>query len=504
MVGCASRPPPLPPPVPGLLAPAGTPVTHYGAAVELGEPRPLRTALATEAVRLADQGKRPRPELDGPLSAVAQALAHAGRGETPDAGAVDFAAGHYGVAVPIPSVLVMKGRGSTGDFVRQISPVLEQVLRRGRYNRLGVGVAAVEGDEVVVLLLQEDAVALEPVPRHLPVGGSAPIRGRIQGHREAQVLATGADGRVQVLQQGSDRFDASFQCAAEGRHRVEVMGTHRGGPVVLANFSIYCGAPPPTKLAITLGVGSNLDAQEAEQVLLTAVNRERKQQDLPPLKWDERLAEVARGHSEDMRTHGFVGHISPTTGSPGDRVKAARLVAGTVEENVGVGPSPETVHTGLMESPAHRAAILSATATAIGIGVVRRQRQGMADYFTTQVLTGPPAPVDAAAARAAIEAKLSGRQPDAGLQAVAQSLAQDLATGRLDPDDTQAATKKRLKNQKVVLETLAALAGVGPTPATLLKDPVFARSDLPRFGVGVAAGEQGGYPTLFTVVLLGR
>ena len=82
------------------------------------------------------------------------------------------------------------------------------------------------------------------------------------------------------------------------------------------------------------------------------------------------LVQVARAHSRDMRDTGVVAHVSPTTGSAGDRVRAGNIKSSLVLENVarayGVGEAEE----GLMNSPGHRANILSRDATHMGLGVV--------------------------------------------------------------------------------------------------------------------------------------
>ena len=66
----------------------------------------------------------------------------------------------------------------------------------------------------------------------------------------------------------------------------------------------------------------------SESELFTLLNAERVKLSLPPLAWSEAAAEVARSHSEDMRSRGAIGHDSPTTGSPADRVKHAGISAG--------------------------------------------------------------------------------------------------------------------------------------------------------------------------------
>jgi uncharacterized protein YkwD len=70
-----------------------------------------------------------------------------------------------------------------------------------------------------------------------------------------------------------------------------------------------------------------------------------------------------------MLAHNFIGHISPTTGSPSDRVGQAGIAFSHLAENVGTASSPEEVHQGLMRSPGHRSAILDRQVTRVGVGV---------------------------------------------------------------------------------------------------------------------------------------
>ncbi|WP_027715269.1 CAP domain-containing protein [Desulfuromonas sp. TF] len=49
------------------------------------------------------------------------------------------------------------------------------------------------------------------------------------------------------------------------------------------------------------------------------VNKERAKNDLPPLKWNEALAEIARKHSEDMSEKGYFSHTNPRGETPTER-----------------------------------------------------------------------------------------------------------------------------------------------------------------------------------------
>jgi uncharacterized protein YkwD len=71
-----------------------------------------------------------------------------------------------------------------------------------------------------------------------------------------------------------------------------------------------------------------------------------------------------------MLQNHFVGHVSPTTGGPGDRVKRAGLTFTRLLENVGRNSSVEELEIALMASPGHRSAILDPRAQRVGIGIV--------------------------------------------------------------------------------------------------------------------------------------
>lgn len=113
-------------------------------------------------------------------------------------------------------------------------------------------------------------------------------------------------------------------------------------------------------------------AETAEQQLFQAINRERAANGLPPLKWDEALANAARQHAEAMAaqrsiSHGFVGEPS----LPG-RVTRAGARFSWLSENVAAGPNAQNISEQWMESPNHRANLLDADMDTIGAGAAER------------------------------------------------------------------------------------------------------------------------------------
>ena len=108
---------------------------------------------------------------------------------------------------------------------------------------------------------------------------------------------------------------------------------------------------------------------EAEVVSLT--NRERAKVGLPALSEDWELSRVARYKSQDMHDRHYFSHTSPTYGSPFEMMRAFGLSYRSAGENIAMGyRTPAAVVEGWMNSEGHRANILNASFTRIGVGYV--------------------------------------------------------------------------------------------------------------------------------------
>jgi len=112
-----------------------------------------------------------------------------------------------------------------------------------------------------------------------------------------------------------------------------------------------------------------------ERNLLAAVNQARRNQGLPPLRWDESLAAAARRHAAVMADHGSAQHGFNGESSLQVRVKQAGVHFTWLSENVTQGPTSESVHAQFMRSPSHRANILDSDMNSIGVGVVEQAGQ---------------------------------------------------------------------------------------------------------------------------------
>jgi hypothetical protein len=106
-----------------------------------------------------------------------------------------------------------------------------------------------------------------------------------------------------------------------------------------------------------------------EQKMFDLLNQEREKAGLPKLQWDYHLAESARKHAELLAQQQKLSHQFP--GEPGlaERIGATGLRFTVGAENVAEAGSVEDMHAGLMNSPPHRANILSTEYNAVGLAV---------------------------------------------------------------------------------------------------------------------------------------
>lgn len=110
---------------------------------------------------------------------------------------------------------------------------------------------------------------------------------------------------------------------------------------------------------------------ETEIKMFTLINAERTNRGLKPLAFDQgKLQEAARKHGEDMLNRGYFSHYSPEGYSPFDRMQRSGVKFLAAGENLALAPNVEIAHQGLMNSPGHKANILSTDYGRVGIGVI--------------------------------------------------------------------------------------------------------------------------------------
>jgi len=94
-----------------------------------------------------------------------------------------------------------------------------------------------------------------------------------------------------------------------------------------------------------------------------------------PLLWDERLAAVARAHSEEMARYGYFGHTAADGASPAERISSAGIRWAHIGENIASCQSIAQAESTFMDEPKfernHRWNILNPEYTRVGVGIAK-------------------------------------------------------------------------------------------------------------------------------------
>ncbi|MGA2611747.1 MAG: CAP domain-containing protein [Terriglobia bacterium] len=111
-----------------------------------------------------------------------------------------------------------------------------------------------------------------------------------------------------------------------------------------------------------------------------------------PLRWNENLAAVARAHSRNMLGQGFFDHVDPDGRTLSTRINEAGIPWRAAGENIAIYETVLGAEGAFMNEPRfqhnHRANILNANYTDVGIGIVQGSDGNL--YITQDFVAIPP------------------------------------------------------------------------------------------------------------------
>ena len=316
----------------------------------------------------------------------------------PSQDVVDVLSHRLGLAEPPPHLLMTRAPDAP-RAANVVSSRLARLFNIRDYTHIG-GVAEREaGGVLVVVAISRRPFAMAPVPRRLDGPWTIKLEGRLAGDfKKPELVQALPDGQTKtaLLGEGPD-FSRTIALLEKGRHRLEILAEGPDGPNVLANFPVFVGVPVDETAAAGAPRGKAVRPVDVQDILIELINADRAKAGLGPLAPDLELAEVALRHSEDMRDHDFVAHVSPTAGTTDERLARAGIMANLAAENVGKGYGAGEIHRGFMDSPGHRGAILLADATHAGIGVASKKEGDLTTYYVTEIFIRriPPLGADA-------------------------------------------------------------------------------------------------------------
>lgn len=186
----------------------------------------------------------------------------------------------------------------------------------------------------------------------------------------AYALSALAAGLTHTVEQG----DTMWKLAV--KYQVGISEMIRANPQISNPDLIYPGQ------VLTIPQG-DLSVLEYENEVIRLVNEIRVQNGLKPLTANWELSRVARYKSQDMVDNRYFSHTSPVYGSPFQMIRNFGLSFRRAGENIAYGQrTPQAVVNAWMNSSGHRANILNASYTQIGVGYVAN------GHYWTQMFIG--------------------------------------------------------------------------------------------------------------------
>lgn len=173
------------------------------------------------------------------------------------------------------------------------------------------------------------------------------------------------------------RGDSMWRIAV--RYQIGVSELIKANPAIKNPNLIYPGQK--------IGIPDASSLQSLETEVIRLCNIERTNRGLPALTTNWQCSRVARYKSQDMIDKNYFAHQSPTYGSPFDMMEAFGLRFSAAGENIAYGQrTAREVVNGWMNSPGHRANILSQAFTQIGVGAAKKSNGTL---YWTQMFMKP-------------------------------------------------------------------------------------------------------------------
>jgi uncharacterized protein YkwD len=191
-------------------------------------------------------------------------------------------------------------------------------------------------------------------------------------------------------------FDGAAATASCGRGQSWTRGLLAQALILCAAAAAFSSpaAAATSPCAHASATPSHLTADRAAHTLQCLINGVRRQHGLRAVRVNGRLATAARRHAEDMARRDYFEHTSPGGATVESRIKSAGYLGGMSEWWLGEAlawgqarsGAPRAILRGLLDSPPHRAILLSRSFRDVGVGVAKGTPRGSAGGALTVAL----------------------------------------------------------------------------------------------------------------------
>lgn len=348
------------------------------------------------------------------------------------------------------------------------------------------------------------------IPKYISDNRRLLLKGRVEGSfKKPKLIISYPRGDIKEMELSRGyTFNMELPLITNGKYSIEIVGEGVYGDSVLANFTVYKGELPPQEILYHKFETQKFIEEDFTRELFKLINNTRKELKLHPLIWDERLSKIAQAHSIDMVKNNFIGHISPTTGGPLERLIGMGVRPLKVGENVGIGYSPTEIHLSFMESPGHKINIISEEFSHIGIGIYPKDNTS---FVVTELFTLFPEKIDSKRAHYMILSRINRLRKDKGLapafeEDLLNSVALEGAKDFFDrieikQDELLYLINKRLEKYGAIYSKVGTIIEVVDDINRAGAVPQLIEFDYDFIGIGVMQGDHPRYGTNIIIVV---
>jgi uncharacterized protein YkwD len=499
----------------GSFVPARPGAAQYG--VDATQTCPSGGAMSYLVPDVEDAAKKSRTapaKPDGRLCSAADTLLGWEDKEQPGETVLRFVASYFGL-LTIPRVTITTL--ATEDPKNIAAPLLEPIssfATTAVQPRYGVASQRVHKDVTkVVLLLLDQTMDLDPVPRRLEANSQAPLNGRLVGtYVNPKIIISNPAGQLETPSvPPGQAFHAELRCADHpGRIQVQIEAEDKGSERAVANFGVACAMDQPTSVAIAAPApGKPVDIASEEKKLFELVNGERTAAGLSPVAWDDSVARVARDIAETQRDRSQKGSTKEI--DVVERLKQADVSSPLVLQNPARARSAEDAHARFAASSAHRANYMNPSITHAGIGIASTTDASGPSLIVTELFVREPPPVDPKAVRDQLRSAIARRRSDARASPLAsdkalEDVAQRTATALAESSGNlpKAREDEIISPLRKSFRTVNVIGGAKNDPLDFAEEPgIVASAKLLGIGVAQGAHPQLGKNATYVVVLTG-
>jgi uncharacterized protein YkwD len=192
---------------------------------------------------------------------------------------------------------------------------------------------------------------------------------------------------------GCEPVAAGITRSSSGSSPATVVAKTGSAPTSSASPSQATATPTPTHPVRRAPTPTSGAAQASlASRALARTNAYRSQFNCPPLRENAQLDQAALAHSQDMATHGYFDHNSPSGQTPWDRIHATGYQFSMAAENIAAGyPTPEAVIDAFFnETPpndGHRRNLLNCSLRDVGFAYYYQKGSKYGSYWTQDFAT---------------------------------------------------------------------------------------------------------------------